>query len=302
MALVQQLVFGLVLGSYIALAAIGFTLIYGLADMINFAYGEYMTVGAYAGFIAAEWLGLGVPFLFVAGLPLPVAPILVIGVVAVAGWGLAEVFFEPLHDAGPIPLLLTSIGVGLVLRNGIRIVASPSPRSVGTGDPITFRFESLGFFVTSRQLFIIAVALLGVLAMHLFLTRTKLGVGMRATADNETLAMVTGIDADRIRRLVWVLASGFAGLAGLLLALSRSASPSTGFDQLLLVITAAILGGAGSPYGAVVGAYVLGATMSLAIAFLPSAVSELGTTMAFAVLIVVLLVKPEGIAGTEVGA
>lgn len=289
---VQEVVFGLELGSYVALAAIGFTLIYGLVNMINFAYGEYMTVGAYAGFLLVQWGGLSVP--------LAVVPVVVVS--AVAGWALARIFFEPLQEAGPIPLLLTSIGLGLILRNGVRLVASPTRRQVARSRPTTYHFPDLGFFVTSRQAFIVAITVVAVVAIHLFLTRTKTGTAMRATGDNESLALITGIDTARIRAVVWLLASGLAGLAGLLLATSRAASPSVGFDQLLLVITAAILGGAGSPYGAVVGAYVLGLTISLSVAFLPTAVTELGTTMAFAVLILVLLVRPGGIAGREVRA
>lgn len=289
---VQEIVFGLELGSYVALAAIGFTLIYGLANMINFAYGEYVTIGAYAGFVFVQWVEL----------PVTVAIVPVVAVSAVAGWALARVFFEPLQDAGPIPLLLTSIGLGLVLRNGIRLVASPERRQVAAGQPEVFRFPDLGFFVTSRQALIVAITVVAVVAMHLFLTRTKAGKAMRATADNENLALVTGIDTARIRAVVWLLASGLAGLAGLLLATSRHASPGVGFDQLLLVITAAILGGAGSAYGAVAGAYVLGLAIALSVAFLPTAITELGTTMAFVVLIVVLLVRPGGIAGQEVRA
>ena len=288
--LVQELIFGLVLGSYIALAAIGFTLIYGLVNMINFAHGEFVTIGAYIGLVAAQ----------VAGLPLTAAILTAFAFTAVIGWGLAEITFEPLNEAGAIPLLLTSIGLGLVLRNGIRIVAGASPRYYETAQPMVFRFEDLGFFFTSRQVFVVGVTLVAVLVLHFFLDRTKLGVAMRATADNENLALVTGINTRRVRMAVWLIASGLAGVAGVLLAVNRAASPSVGFSQLLLVLTAAILGGAGSPYGAVVGSYILGIGISVAIAALPTSVTDFGTTMAFVVLIVVLLLRPGGIAGKEV--
>lgn len=288
--LVQELIFGLVLGSYIALAAIGFTLIYGLVNMINFAHGEFVTIGAYIGLVAAQ----------VAGLPVPAAILTAFAFTAVIGWGLAEITFEPLNEAGAIPLLLTSIGLGLVLRNGIRIVAGASPRYYETSQPTVFRFEDLGFFFTSQQVFVVGVTLLAVLVLHFFLDRTKLGVAMRATADNENLALVTGINTKRVRMAVWLIASGLAGVAGVLLAVNRAASPSVGFSQLLLVLTAAILGGAGSPYGAVVGSYVLGIGIAVAIAALPTSVTDFGTTMAFVVLIIVLLMRPGGIAGKEV--
>jgi neutral amino acid transport system permease protein len=288
--LLQELVFGLVLGSFIALGAIGFTLVYGLVNMINFAHGEFVTVGAYVGLVAAQFLGL----------PLVVAVLAALVVTAVFGWGVAQVAFEPLNDAGAVPLLLTSIGLGLVLRNGMRLVAGASPRYIDTARPTSYRFEELGFFVTDQQAFVVGLTLVAVVALHLLLTRTKVGVAMRATADNEDLALVTGVNTRRIRHAVWLLASGLAGVAGVLLAVSRSANPSVGFGQLLLVLTAAILGGAGSPYGAVAGSYALGIGISLAIGLLPTSVSEFGTTMAFVVLIVILLVRPGGIVNREV--
>jgi len=289
--LAQEVIFGLVIGSYIALGAIGFTLVYGLVNMINFAHGEYITIGAYAGFVAVQVLGL----------PLPVALVVALLATAVAGWAIARVSFEPLNDAGAVPLLLTSIGVGLVLRNVIRLVAGAGSRELQV--PVTtWRFDDLGFFVTSRQLTAIVVTLVAVGALHLFLSRTMLGIAMRATADNEDLALVSGIDTRRIRDAVWLAASGLAGVAGVLLAVAQSASATVGFSQLLLIITAAILGGAGSPYGAVAGSYILGIGITVSIAFLPAGVSEFSTTMAFVILIVVLLVRPGGLVDREVRA
>jgi len=288
--LVQSLIFGLVLGSFIALGAIGFTLVYGLVDMINFAHGEFVTVGAYAGLLAVA----------VAGVGLPLALVVAFVVTAVVGWAVAQATYEPLNDAGPIPLLLTSIGVGLVMRNVIRLAAGPGARYLDVSRPTTYRSEALGLFVTDQQVFVVGITLVAVLVLHLFLDRTMMGIAMRATADNEDLALVTGIDTKRVRHVVWLVGSGFAGIAGVLLAVTRSANPTTGFDQLLLILTAAILGGAGSPYGAVVGSYALGIGISMAIALLPTSVSDFGATMAFVVLIVVLLVRPGGIVNQEV--
>lgn len=287
--LVQEIIFGLVIGSYIALGAIGFTLVYGLVNMINFAHGEFITIGAFVGYLAVE----------VGGLPVPAAVVVTLAVTAIVGWGIARITFEPMNDAGAIPLLLMSIGLGFVLRNGVRLIAGPDRRTV-SDSVVTYRFDDLGFFVTSRQLFIVGVTLLAVLVLHLFLSRSMLGIAMRATSDNEDLALVSGIDTRRIRNAVWLTASGLAGVAGIMLAISQSASPNVGFGQLLLVITAAILGGAGSPYGAVVGSYLLGIGITVSVAFLPSGLTELNTTMAFVVLIVVLLLRPGGIVDAEV--
>jgi neutral amino acid transport system permease protein len=287
--LAQEVIFGLVTGSYIALGAIGFTLVYGLVNMINFAHGEFITIGAYFGFVAVQ----------IGGVPLPVALVVAFAATAVAGWVLARVTFEPMNDAGAVPLLLVSIGLGLFLRNGIRLVAGAGTRDVSS--PVsTFRFDDLGFFVTTRQLMIIGVTLALVVVLHLFLKRTMIGIAMRATADNEDLALVSGIDTIRIRDVVWLVASGLAGVSGILLAWSQGASATLGFGQLLLMITAAILGGAGSPYGAVAGSYILGVGISVSIVFLPQGLSEFSTTMAFVVLIVVLLIRPGGLVNQEV--
>lgn len=287
--LAQELIFGLVIGSYIALGAVGFTLVYGLVNMINFAHGEFITIGAFVGYLTV----------IVAGLPLPVGILAALGVTAVIGWGIARITFEPMNDAGAVPLLLMSIGLGFVLRNGFRVISGAGSRRVRI-DVETYRFDEWGFFVTSQQLLIIALALVAVVVMHVFLSRTMLGIAMRATSDNEDLALVSGIDTRRIRNTVWLAASALAGVAGLMLALSQGASPNTGFSQLLLIITAAILGGAGSPYGAVVGSYLLGIGITVSVAFLPAGLTELNATMAFVVLIVVLLIRPGGIVNTEV--
>jgi neutral amino acid transport system permease protein len=257
--------------------------------MINFAHGEFTTIGAFAGYLAVVHVGL----------PIPVAVVVALGVTAIVGWAIARITFEPMNDAGAVPLLLMSIGLGLVMRNGIRVVAGADQRDIPV-EVTTFRFDDLGFFVTSQQLFIFGVTLLAVFLLHLFLSRTLLGIAMRATSDNENLALVSGIDTRRIRNAVWLTASGLAGVAGVMLAVSQSASPNVGFRQLLLVITAAILGGAGSPYGAVIGSYVLGIGITVSVVFLPTAVSELSSTMAFVILIVVLLVRPGGLVNTEV--
>ena len=287
--LAQEVIFGLVIGSYIALGAIGFTLVYGLVNMINFAHGEFITIGAFVGYLA----------IVVGGLPIPVAVVVAFGATAVVGWAIARITFEPMNDAGAVPLLLMSIGLGLVLRNGLRVIAGAERRNV-SAEITTFRFDELGLFVTSQQLFIIGVTLLAVFVLHLFLNRTMLGIAMRATSDSESLALVSGIDTRRIRNAVWLTASGLAGVAGVMLAISQSANPNVGFGQLLLVITAAILGGAGSPYGAVIGSYILGVGITVSIVFLPTAVSELSSTMAFVILIAVLLVRPGGLVNAEV--
>jgi branched-subunit amino acid ABC-type transport system permease component len=289
MSLLQNVIFGLQTGSYIAIAAIGFTIIYGVVNMINFAYGEYMTIGAYVGFFAMDMIQL--PFL-------AALPVVIVGS-AILGWIISRIFFIPMQKTGPVPLLLISIGAGLVLRNFYRIVLGGQPRYFKIPGQ-TYRFESLGFFFTTQTVTIIAIAIVSFIAIHLLLTQTDIGIAMRATSRNEKLATITGIYTDDIRRDVWLLSSGLAGLAGFMLATATAATPLTGFHQILIVLAAAILGGAGSAYGAIVGAYIIGLTIALSTALLPSRIASLGAVMAFIILILVLLIRPTGIADVEV--
>ena len=299
MGLVQNVVFGLVQGSYIAIAAIGFTMIYGIVNMINFAYGEYLTIGAFVGILAA-----GV-------LPLPVAALVAMVGGGIASIVLAKLFFTPINETGPVPMLLTSIGLGLVLRNVIRLGAGRGARYYDT-QSATYEFTGIpelpvgsvdllgNFFVTSRMLVVVACAVAVFVILHALLTRTDVGIAMRAMSDSEDLARVRGIDTQMIRNSVWILAGVLAGLAGVLLGIQTNVSVTTGFSQILQILAAAILGGAGSPYGAIAGSYVIGLVVALSTAFLPPDMTGLSSAVAFLVLIVVLLVKPSGIAGQEV--
>jgi branched-subunit amino acid ABC-type transport system permease component len=230
------------------------------------------------------------------------------GVVSIA---LARGFFTPINDTGPVPMLLTSIGLGIAIRNAIRLFGGRSARYIET-ETSTVRFGGVpdvsigsvdllgGFFVTSEHLIVVGSAVAVFLSVHLLLTRTEVGIAMRAMGDDEGLARVRGIDTQLIRDSVWLLAGVLAGLSGVLLAIQTNVSSTTGFSHILQILSAAILGGAGSPYGAIVGAYVIGLALAFSTAFLPSSMTSLSSAVAFGILIVVLLVKPSGIAGTEV--
>jgi branched-subunit amino acid ABC-type transport system permease component len=138
------------------------------------------------------------------------------------------------------------------------------------------------------------------IGLLLLFRKTDIGIAMRATSDNETLASVSGIYIKRIKTAVWLIASGLAGLAGLLLGMQATVTPLMGFDIFLVVIAAAILGGKGSLSGAVIGAYVIGIAVTFSTAYLPTSFGGLGRTVAFIVLILVLLINPEGISGQKV--
>lgn len=290
MSFTQNVVFGLEVGSYIAVGTIGFTLIYGVINFINFAYGEYLTIGAFLGFISISMYGMNI---FVG---LVVAMLITM----ISGWVISRLTFVPMHGTGPIPLLLASIGLGMFLRNLYTFVAGGEARFVEVSSQ-TFRFDILdGFFITNIQIFIIVTAMVVFVLVHFLLTRTKAGIAMRATGTNELLSRASGIRTKVVRRNVWLLASALAGISGYLLALSTSVTPLTGFSEILVVLAAAILGGAGSAYGGFVGAYLIGFVMTFTPAYLPTGVAALGEAAAFAVLILVLLIRPSGLASMEV--
>lgn len=293
-SLIQILIFSAEFGSFIAIAAISFSIIYRVVGMINFAHGEWLTVGGYVGYLVLGAVGNNVL------LALP----LVLVATSVVGYGLARTFYRPLRrsGSGPIMLMLGSIAVGYVLRAGFRIVFTSEPETVIIPTE-TYRFEVLGgFFVNSTQLFVIAVAGLVFVGVHLMFKRTNVGIAMRATGSDEDLAEVCGIDTSNIRRNTWLAMSGLAGLSGFLIAASTNVYPLMGYQYILLLIAAAILGGIGSAYGAIAGAYIIGLAVTFTTSYLPTAVSTLGTAVAFGILILVLLVRPAGIANVEVTA
>ncbi|MFC7045248.1 branched-chain amino acid ABC transporter permease [Halobacteriaceae archaeon GCM10025711] len=281
---VQTVIFGLVNGSVIAVGAVGLTLSYGVTRFINFAYGEFLTLGAYATLLVVGF-GTGVPLA-------AVAAILGVGVLGVA---VARVFYDPLRGRGALPLLITSIGVAFVIRNLLRAVAGAEARQLPV--PLMRPWTFAGLHLNPIEAGVFAVAVLTMLGVHLLLQRTMLGKRMRATSGNTQLAKVAGIDTDAVVRRTWFISAATGALAGVLLALQFPPfRPIMGWDFLLVVFAATLLGGIGRPYGAMAGALVVGVAMSLGTRFLAT---DYTMAYAFAILVGVLLFRPEGIAGGE---
>ena len=284
LGVVQTVVYGLINGSVIAIGAVGLTLSYGVTRFINFAYGEFLTIGAYVALLVVGF-GVGVPLASLVAL-------LVVGVLGVA---LARVFYDPLTSRGPLPLLITSIGLAFVLRNGVRAVAGTEARQLPV--PLVRPWSVLGLRITPVEVGLLVVALATMLAIHLLLQRTMLGKQMRATSGNRQLASIAGIDTDAVVRRTWFLSAVVGALAGVLLAIQFSPfRPTMGWDFLIVVFAATLLGGIGKPYGAMVGALVVGVAMSLGTRYVAT---EYTMAYAFVILVGVLLIRPEGIAGGE---
>lgn len=280
MELLQLLFYGLVLGSIISLGAIGVSLTFGILGFANFAHGDLMAFGAYVAFFVYAQLALPFPLAFIIAL---VAAGLLAAVVD-------RTLFRRFRERPPVLLLISSFGVALILRSLIQLLWGPDTVRYDDGIQIAERFFGLRY--QERQLWIIAGAVALVLAVHLFLSRTKAGKAMRAMADNPTLARLSGIDTERVVLWTWLIGGGLAAAAGIFLGLDTRLQPEMGWFLLLAVFAAAILGGIGKPYGAIAGGYIVGIVMELSTLVLPT---EYAPVVPFAVLVVLLLVRPTGL-------
>ncbi|MBX0323327.1 branched-chain amino acid ABC transporter permease [Halomicroarcula sp. F13] len=308
-SLASMVLDGLLVGLAVGLAGIGLSMTYSILDFANFAHGDTVTVGAFLGWVAAYVtanLAVSAPltdlFLFNGGAQLSASAswVLVLFGLVVAAVGTVAVVlvvdrivYRPMRDSGNIALLIASIGVALALRYLVAFVFSTQTSGVATSGTRLQLFA--GVAITDNEIALLVVAVVLMLGVHLLLQRTKLGKAMRAMADNEDLARVTGIPTERVVRLTWVLGGALAGTSGYLLVLeSGTISFNFGWILLLLIFAAVIVGGIGSIYGAMAGGVLIGLVDSLALIWLPSGLTR---AAAFAVLIVVLLLRPSGIFG-----
>lgn len=319
----KVLIAGAVLGSIYALGAIGVTLIFGILRFAHFAHGDMMTMGAFVAFIlaslaSAAGLHAGLPMGF---LLLPFAMAITAGLALLIDKG----FYAPLRARGakPVTLLIASIGVTLMIQGLIRLFAGVQSRSFFATEPKTvYRIPvplsgaTRPIVITQPEVLMILATIVIVIALHLFLTRSRLGKAMRAMADNADLARVSGINTQLVVRVTWLIAGALACMGGTMLALDVSLKPDLAFNIVLPIFAAAIVGGLGQAYGAIAGGYLVGFAETLAVfnwsvllqplqGVLPAWIqlptdlsivpTEYKLTVAFVILIIVLLVRPTGI-------
>lgn len=286
----QLLVNGLVTGSVYAIAAVGVSIVYGILRLVNFAYGDMMALGAFIAYFANVTLGL----------PMVAAALVAMVGMAAVSVGLDVVLWRPLRvrRAGFMSLFLASIGVALVLRQTILLVWGPQNRAYDV-DP--FKVYVVGDVRLSlAQLVTIVAASVAIVAIGVFLARSSSGRIMRAMADDRVLAQISGIDVNRVIVVTWVISGMTAGLAGVLAALVQSSfDPNFGFQLLLPVFAAVVLGGIGSAYGALAAGLVLGVATELSTweGFAGGVDPVYKPVVAFSVLIVALLLRPQGLFG-----
>ena len=309
---------GLMQGLVVGLAGIGLSMTYSILNFANFAHGDYITGGAFSGWAVTYLLaGLGRAdvgsllligaggsvFGGALGIGVTATPVAVLGGLVIAGLFavvlalvIDRLVYRSMRDQEGISLLIASVGVAFALRYLIAFVFTTENRGVtdAGGVPEVRGYLLDGFVTVSAHdatLLVVAVGLM--LSVHFLLQRTKLGTAMRAMADNEDLARVTGIPTERVVRATWVIGGALTGVAGYMFVLWKG---TIGFNDgwllLLLVFAAVILGGIGSVYGAIIGGLVIGLTSSLSVLWIPS---DFARAAAFFVMILVLIFRPEGL-------
>lgn len=312
-------VIGIVTGSVLALGAIGLTLIYGILKFAHFAHGDSMMLAAYLAFFALTGVMVGertdtqvLPW-SLSDLPGATEPILnfsfgygLLIAMAIAGVAMAGVFialdrlvYRPLRrrGSGIVIFAIASLGIAIAMRSVILIFWASSPRFYvpGIRPTIDLPFD---IRIVTDQMFIFSAALLLAALLYLILFRTKLGKAMRATADNPELALVSGINTDQVIMWTWVIGGGLVGIAGVMLALQAQLKPELGFVLLLPLFAATILGGIGSPQGAFVGGMIVGIAQEVAVT-LGFISPGYKFSVAFIILILILLLRPHGLFGAK---
>lgn len=276
----QLLISGILLGSILALGAVGATMIFGVLRFAHFAHGDFMAIGAYFALTVVTVFNL--PVLAA----LPVAMLMTAGLAV----GIDQVVYRRIRRVQPVILLISSFATALVLRSLIQMIWGSSNQVYQTGIQMPWRIGPLT--LKPDHLLIFGAAAVLVFLVHLFLTRTRMGKAMRAMSDNMDLALITGIPADRVIMWTWAIGGALAAAAGVLLGMDTRLHPVMGWTLLLPIFAATILGGIGRPYGAILGGLVIGCAMELSTLIIPSAYKP---AVAFAIMVVTLIFRPQGI-------
>jgi len=291
----QQVLNGLSLGSIYALIALGYTMVYGILKLINFAHGEVFMIGAYAGYFGA--LGLGVEHFGAGGFPLYLAVLVLVFAMAAAallGVSIEFLAYRPVRSAPRLTPLITAIGVSLFLQNAAMLLFSPNPRPY---PPILreVRFELGGVIVTNVKLTIFVVAIALMVGLTAFIQRTWTGKAMRAVSTNIDAARLMGVDTDRIIRATFAVGSALAAAGGILFGLDQIIiNPLMGVMTGLKAFVAAVLGGIGNIKGAVLGGLLIGLAEQLTAGYLSP---DYRDAVTFVILIFILILRPEGLLG-----
>ena len=279
--LAQLIVNGIAVGSIIALAAVGLTLTFGILRLSNFAHGDFLTLGAYLTLLINS-----------VGVNIWVSMVLA-GVGTIAAMLLAEkLLWSRMRSirATSTTLIIISIGLALFLRNGIIFIWGGSNKNYNV--PVSPALDILGIKIPQNQLLVLLMAVLAILALHYLLQNTKIGKAMRAVADDQDLARVSGINVDRIILWTWVITGSLTSLGGSMYGLITAVRPNMGWFLILPLFASVILGGIGNPYGAIAGAFIIGIVQEVSTPWLGSQYKQ---GVALLIMILVLLIRPKGL-------
>ncbi len=289
MIFISNLISGIRLGSIYAIIALGYTMVYGIAKMLNFAHGDVIMIGAYSAFVA----------LYRANLPLPIALIISIIICTLLGVIIERLAYKPLRQASSLAVLITAIGISYFLQNLALLIWGSAAKIF----PTILDYGSINLFndqlkLSYQMLITITVCIVIMILLNLFIKKTKIGKAMRACSEDKEAAALMGINVDNIISLTFAIGSGLAAIAAILLcAAYPTVTPTLGSMPGIKAFTAAVIGGIGSIPGALLGGLLLGVIEIIVKAY---GLSELTDAIAFGVLILVLLFKPTGLLGKKV--
>jgi branched-chain amino acid transport system permease protein len=291
----QHLMNGLTLGGIYALIALGYTMVYGILKFINFAHGDVLMVGAYIGLFLFDWLRGDSPLGLWTLVAFFLAMIVSMGFSAAIGMFIERVAYKPLRKATRLAPLLSAIGVSFILSNGAAWAFGTHSRK------FNYPFDNSaihlgGVVITPHQILILAVSLVMMIILKLFIDKTRMGKAMRATSLDQGTAMLMGINVNRVISMTFAIGSALAAVGGILIALDFKVYATMGTMMGLKAFVAAVVGGIGNISGAMFGGILLGIleTFGVAVFGIPTGLKD---TIAFGVLILILLLKPEGLFG-----
>lgn len=289
--IVQQVLNGISIGAVYALIAIGLTLVFGIMDIINFAHGEFVMLGAYALFFA-----LAVP-----NMPYFLAMIVAVALISVVAVVVERSVFRPLYDRDGLAPMMASFGLLLVLQNAVLIAWSGTPRSVA-GPFANGVWRPLGYSISYVRLFAIVVTVVMFVGLWAFLLKTKTGTAIRATAQNKQAALIRGIDTERVNQATFVMSGVFGAAGGVIYGTMFPIYPTMGLFPMLKAFAAIIIGGLGSITGALLGGVLIGVIEAVVPTLIDSTglvtnASRWRDAFAFLLLVAVLFLKPQGLLG-----
>ena len=289
MTFLSYLINGVSLGSVYAIIALGYTMVYGIAKMLNFAHGDVIMVGAYVAFCAMQYMGLP-PVIAVLGAML---------VCTILGISIERLAYKPLRAAPKLAVLITAIGMSYLLQNLAQLIWSSNPKSFNSAISIgSLRLFDGQLLISGETIVTVLCCVVIMVGLTLFTSRTKMGKAMRAVSEDKGAAQLMGIDVNLTISVTFAIGSALAAIAGVLLCSSYPVlQPTTGSMPGIKAFTAAVFGGIGSIPGAMIGGILLGVIEIFGKAYIST---ELGDAIVFLILIIMLLVKPTGLMGKKI--